>query len=418
MRIGSKHFFGAALASLVASITAMALSFALAAAVLAVVAIACFLFAQRRQWEGRERELKESLAAADEIIGAIPSGLVSLDADGSVRRWNTTARRILGSPGQSARGASLADWPLPGQEGLRAMLADALAGREVRRGSLELRGKDGQTLPLGISTTCLRTGDGAVRGAVAIFQDLTDVRRMQVKAKQQERLAAVGALSASIAHEIRNPLASIAGSVEMLAAELDLGGDMQELVDLILRESDRLNGLIEDFLDYARERDAELKPIETGGVLKRLMLALRQRTEAGDGLRLILRDGGGHTVDADSDLLQQAFLNIALNACQAMEWRGTLQVSAVADGACLDFLFTDDGPGVPPADRQRLFEPFFTTRPGGTGLGMAIAHRIAQRHGGSLELLPSEVGACFRFRIPMVATSTESNNSGSERITQ
>ncbi|MCP4548981.1 MAG: PAS domain S-box protein [bacterium] len=353
----------------------------------------------------KERKLQEDTQMADDIIAAIPSGLVGLDRDGHVCRWNDGATRILGMGRGGIVGRMVDQWPINGQESIVALLKEALMGKTVKRGSLVVQRSDGKSIPLGISTSRLG-GDGAGgTGAVAVFQDLTDVRKIQDEMKKQERLAAIGTLSASIAHEIRNPLASIAGSVEMLSADLDVSGENKELLDLIIKESDRLNELITSFLEFTRDREPEFVTVSPVSVVKEVIREVEIRTEAGPDLTLEFEEGDiSERIIADPKMLKQVILNLILNACQAMSWLGTIRVSLQGDEkdgmADIRIVCKDNGPGVPETARARIFEPFFSTKKEGTGLGLPIAHRIAELHNGNLELVTDEdPGATFLFSI-------------------
>ncbi len=384
---------------------------------------------ERRRREITERRLQESARTAEDIIAAIPSGLVGLDEHGAVCRWNEVATRILGMGRGGMIGQHVDRWPIAGQRGLAALLSDALDGRTVTRGSLDVTRTDGRTLPLGISTSRLAGSGGRGAGAVAVFQDLTEARKLRARMHQQERLAAVGALAASIAHEIRNPLASIAGSVELLAGELPLKGEHRVLMDLILKESDRLNLLITDFLDFTRERRPQPKPLDPAALLREVLRMVRQRPEADEQLKLTLQaEGAPAMVEADPGMLRQVCINLITNACEAVAWSGTLTISlraataAPAGAANRDELVmdvADDGPGVPAEARPRLFEPFFTTKPGGTGLGLAIAHRIVEMHGGQLELLDTAgPGSVFQLRLPTRSHGDEDLPEGMVQVTE
>jgi PAS domain S-box-containing protein len=180
------------------------------------------LWRREQRWQVQERKRKDETRYADDIIAAIPSGLIGLDRSGNICRWNAGATRILGLGRGGILGHHVRNWPLEGQTELVSLLKDALEGRTINRASFDVVRSDGRAIPLGISTSLLGAADEADAGVVAIFQDLTEVKKIQGQMKKQERLAAIGTLAASIAHEIRNPLASIAGSVEVIAGELDL----------------------------------------------------------------------------------------------------------------------------------------------------------------------------------------------------
>ena len=378
----------------------------------ALAALAATLWAmggidlEKRTWLNTERKLQENARTADEILAAIPSGLVGLDANGAVCRWNEGATRILGMGRGGMVGQHVDRWPIQGQLGLAELLKEALAGRTVNRGSLEVMRTDGKSIPLGISTSRLVGGGGRATGAVAVFTDLTEAKKLRERMDRQERLAAVGTLAASIAHEIRNPLASIAGSVELLAADLDLEGEHKVLLDLIIKESDRLNELITDFLVFTREQSPDPVALDPAEMVREILRMVRNRPEAGDELRLVLEASDAPAeIVADPAMLKQLCLNLALNACDAVQWSGLLAIDVaereVKGERVLEIEFQDDGVGIPPEARKQIFEPFFTTKKGGTGLGLAIAHRIAEQHGGRLELLEKEgPGTGFLFRIP------------------
>jgi PAS domain S-box-containing protein len=385
----------------------------LGAGLLTLIALLWTLAGQgnaRQDWINTERKLQESAGTADAIIAAIPSGLVGLDANGAVCRWNQGATRILGMGRGGMVGQHVDRWPIPGQLGLADLLKDALAGNTVNRGSLDVTRTDGKVIPLGISTSRLAGSGGQATGAVAVFQDLTEARKLRERMDRQERLAAIGTLAASIAHEIRNPLASIAGSVEMLAAELDLTGEHKILLDLIIKESDRLNDLITDFLDFSREQSPDPVELSPANLIGEVLRMIRQRPEAGEELQMLLStEGAPETIVADPAMLKQLCLNLLLNACDAVEWAGTLNITLAGtehEGRpSLEISFEDDGCGIDGEARKQVFEPFFTTKPGGTGLGLAIAHRIAVLHDGQLELLErDEPGTRFLLRIPTHAT--------------
>jgi signal transduction histidine kinase len=230
-----------------------------------------------------------------------------------------------------------------------------------------------------------------ITGVVAVFQDLTEVREMERRARRNETLAEVGALAAGIAHELRNGLKPISGSVEVLQRELKLEGEAADLMDLIARESGRLNKFVTDLLSYSRERDLALEPVRLDDHLRELVSTLRHdpRRAASVQVEYVGCPGGPEDVRlvVDSEQMRQVWLNLAANALEAIGERGVLSVSwSVRDEDQVAVEFRDDGPGIAADDLRRVGEPFFTTKRGGTGLGLAIALRIVERHGGGLTL--------------------------------
>jgi two-component system sensor histidine kinase PilS (NtrC family) len=251
-----------------------------------------------------------------------------------------------------------------------------------------LRDAGGRAFPVGLSTRRL-THEVVVSGVVAVFQDLSEIREMERIARRNQTLAEVGALAAGIAHELRNGLKPISGSVEVLQRELTLEGENAQLMELVSRESARLNRFVTDLLSYAREREVAHEAIVLDVYLRELVGDLRRdpRCVPGITLRAELEEAAGVVLHADRDQLRQVWLNLAANAFEAVGPRGTLVVRATpgADGR-LTVTFEDDGPGIAAEHLPRVGEPFFTTKHGGTGLGLAIATRIVEHHGGTLSL--------------------------------
>jgi two-component system sensor histidine kinase PilS (NtrC family) len=256
-----------------------------------------------------------------------------------------------------------------------------------------------------LTSRIARVRDEQARTAVELRGALAEKTAMEAELVRSARLAAVGRLSAGLAHEIRNPLASIRGSVEILAGELELEGVQRQLMDLVLKESARVNTIINDFLAYSRMPAAVKTLFAADEFLDRLVLQIEQDVAARGG-RVRVR-GEVKPIDlilaADQGQMTQLVLNLALNACQAMEYRGDLHValSLVNDGESYELTVTDDGPGIDPEIRDQLFSPFKTTKEGGTGLGLSTAARIASSHGGTVRAEDAPGGgAIFRVRWP------------------
>jgi two-component system sensor histidine kinase PilS (NtrC family) len=273
--------------------------------------------------------------------------------------------------------------------------------------------RDTSVVPIGVSISQQFDDQGVRSGIVAVFTDLTSVLRMRDRMRASDRLAAVGELSAGIAHEIRNPLASIRGSVEMLAAELQVDGENRRLMELILRESERLNRIIEDFLAYARLRPQAVRNCHLGPLLDDLCTMMRQRDDLGESISIELSAPQGDLiVEVDQEQMTQVFLNLALNALQAMQGSGQLTITTSVhpkeDPPEVVIRFMDEGPGIDDEALPHLFDPFFTTKTGGTGLGLSMANRIVHNHLGRIE--PRNLdggGAEFAVHLPMVGVWME-----------
>jgi signal transduction histidine kinase len=293
---------------------------------------------------------------------------------------------------------------LPARIGLlRDLVQETLASGEPRlRAELTAHSAAGQELALGVTTNLLRH-EGAVTGVVAVFQDLTAVRAMELRARRNETLAEVGALAAGIAHELRNGLNPISGSVEFLQRELKPEGESAVLMSLISRECGRLNRFVSDLLSYARERELVLEPLDLDEHMDELRDGLRRDPRCGAGSRVTFESPGcGVRLRGDREQLRQVWLNLVNNALDAMAGVGTLTVRwrPAGDGRVV-VEFEDQGTGIAPEVLPRVGEPFFTTKQEGTGLGVAMAQRIVERHGGTLvfESAPGR-GTIARVSLP------------------
>jgi two-component system sensor histidine kinase PilS (NtrC family) len=289
---------------------------------------------------------------------------------------------------------------------------------------------NGETLHLGLADSILWGEDGTAQGHVVIFQDVTDVVAMESDLTRSERLAAVGELAAKIAHEIRNPLASISGSVQILESDLDVAGESKRLMGIVVREADRLSNLITDFLRYARPAPTVPVTVDVDELFADLIHMIENNLP--ENVKLHGEVQPGLRVACDADQLSQTLWNLATNAIQAMPDGGHLGIdvhvrlapasqeqrggdreasqgsptsgagaSELPTGAKMDWLeieISDTGCGIPEDVRDDIFEPFFTTKQGGTGLGLPTVHRIVENHGGELQL-DSQPGAGSTFRI-------------------
>jgi two-component system sensor histidine kinase PilS (NtrC family) len=253
---------------------------------------------------------------------------------------------------------------------------------------------------------------------VITFQDLTHIRALEETSRRQDRLAAIGRMAASIAHEIRNPLAAMRGSIQMLRADMKGDSSQTELMEIILRESDRLNRIISDFLNYARPRSIIQSKVDVGESLRRTFTLLRNSAEITDGH--IIKEDVPDTpvlIDADSEQLQQVFWNLARNALQSMPGGGTLQARLQRQSNNrLRIAFSDSGRGMSPQHVEHLFEPFSSTT-GGTGLGLSIVYQIIRDHGGTINVRSREgQGTTITIDLPCEETETRVRSQETEEV--
>ena len=331
--------------------------------------------------------LADLRALHERIVESIRSGLITTDLHGRIYTFNAAAEEITGYKAEEIRGRNASIFFGDMSRQITDSMAAAAYGKVSPRFEVDCLTQSGFTLRLGYSIAPLFAESGETSGLVITFQDLTDIYVMEETARRQDRLAAVGRLAASIAHEIRNPLAAMRGSIQMLRSEMDGDTDQAQLMEIILRESDRLNNIVADYLNYARPRRAEAKDVDVCAVVRETLKLLRNSPEIADGHRLTedLPDKS-LIVKGDGEQLKQVCWNIARNALQAMPNGGEFRISvARTESDRLRLTFTDDGCGMAPDQVERLFEPFTSTT-GGTGLGLSIVYQIIRDHNGTINV--------------------------------
>ncbi len=338
--------------------------------------------------EHASRELTRLRLDNDAILRHLTSGVITLDGTGTVAYLNPAAEEILRVRFGQVQGRWVQDALTERLKPLRDALMSCLERHEaLSRGEVLTHTESGDALPLGLSTNLL-THDGTVTGVVAVFTDLSEVREMERRARRNETLAEVGALAAGIAHELRNGINPISGSVECLQRELRLEGENAQLMELITKECARLNRFVTDLLNYSREREPVRMALELNDNLAELCEIVSRDPRCGNRTTVSFEPRPeSATVQADREQLRQVWLNLASNALEAMAQGGRLTIRWVPeDDERVRVEFEDEGGGIASGDLARVGQPFFTTKRGGTGLGLAIAQRIVERHGGQLRL--------------------------------
>ena len=364
----------------------------------ATAALASYLAEQLRRTgerlEAREVDLAAITALHESIVQSVASGLVTIDAAGLITFLNRAGEQITGVDAAAVRGTPAARWFGGFQPG-------------VERGETELASARGERLWLGYTAFPLVGRGGDEIGRAVIFQDLTALRAMQMEVQRSERLADLGRVAAGLAHELRNPLASMAGSIELLRASAGLSAGDARLMDIVLREAARLEQLVAAFLAFSRPAPPRREAVELDRVVAETLDVFAHDPAA--GCVRIERDLAPGVASCDAGQLRQVLWNLVSNATHAARQReggGTVRVRCAADGEGARLEVEDDGPGIPAADLPHLFTPFFTTREGGTGLGLATVQRIVDAHGGAVavESTPGQ-GTRFTVRLPMASRS-------------
>jgi len=348
------------------------------------------------------RSLADLRALHERIVESIRSGLITTDLEGQIYIFNAAAEEITGYNAEevSGKNASMFFGDMTRQTAVS--MEAAASGKVSPRFEVDSLTQSGFMLHLGFSIAPLFIESGEKSGFVITFQDLTDVRVMEETARRQDRLAAVGRLAASIAHEIRNPLAAMRGSIQMLRSEMKDDSDHAQLMEIILRESDRLNKIVTDYLNYARPRPASMEKVDVGNVIHETLKLLRNSPEISDGHRLKedLPDEP-LMIKGDAEQLKQVCWNVTRNALQSMPNGGEFTITAQkTDARRVHISFKDSGCGMSPEQVERLFEPFTSTT-GGTGLGMSIVYQIIRDHSGTINVRSREgKGTTISVELP------------------
>lgn len=327
------------------------------------------------------------------VIDSLPSGLATTDRQQRILTFSHGAEGITGLPLGSVVGQPVVEvLQLPA--GLVHSLDRGLAGDGVRRVEYRYRTPDGRgEIEIGLGVAHLETPGGRA-GFLVTFQDITDIKKLERDARMQQRLAAVGEMAAGIAHEIRNPLASMSGSIQILRQELPLSSEQEQLMDIVLRESERLNTTIRSFLAYARPQRFAISRFDVSRALHDAALLLRNSAEVLEGHTVEVDAPPGVWFDADEGQIKQIVWNLATNGLRAMPDGGRLLLSAATESASEAVVISvqDEGIGIPADQLDSLFQPFHGTFAKGSGLGLAIVHRIVTDYQGEI-LVSSQPGA-------------------------
>lgn len=330
----------------------------------------------------------QSLRSAQELnqvlVENIPTGMVSFTDSGEVVKANSAASEILALPEI-------------GKMNWYEIFPETRRAEGLFRGDVKYTPAGGNSKILGMTLSKIYSPELQAHLSIGLFDDLTRIRELEYAARQNEKLAAVGGLAAGIAHEIRNPLAGISGSIELLTQTVN-NDDDRRLMKIVLREIDRLNNLITEFLDYARPEVPPTDPVDLSSLLTEVLDSMKLNAQVRADVEQVREYAEKLVILGRRDKLKQAFLNIIINSYQAMNdsQKPQITVKAVATEREVRLRIRDSGCGMSEATRKKMFEPFHTTKPKGTGLGLAVTHKILEGHGAQV-FVESEVGVGTEF---------------------
>jgi two-component system sensor histidine kinase PilS (NtrC family) len=337
----------------------------------------------RSELELRQRALQRLQNLHGKVIATMSSGLLTTDSARKITFMNRAGGDLLGIDPSEVSGRPIVDLGFVFPDDWDS-IRERSRGRDTYRGEIEIERGSSRRL-VGFSLRALKDVDQE-EGTLILFQDLTEMKKLERRARLSEQLAAVGELAAGIAHEIRNPLASISGSVQVLSSELAIGAAEKRLMEIIVSESQRLSRIIEEFLRFVRPQERQVAVFDVGTTIMEVMDLFRLSDEISDAHEILVEvSPPSSMLSGDRDQIRQIIYNVAKNAVRAMSAGGRLTVVGREEEAWYSIRFIDTGHGMNPDQLNRLFTPFSTAFDGGTGLGMAIVRRIVQDHGGAID---------------------------------
>jgi len=346
----------------------------------------------------------------ENILRNLESGVVAVDCEGRITTFNQAAERITGMPAAEALGRDCRIL----DEKLADLLLSTLSQRRGRSGlEFDLRIKGGEVISIGITTSLLQGPEGSLLGAIALFSDLTEIKKLQIEKWRAEKLAYIGTLAASIAHEIKNPLVSIKTLAQLLPDRHDDEEFRNHFSQIALKEVDRIDLLVSQMLDLKGEaQPARFEILQLEEIVEEILLLLSEQIRR-QKIRIERRyRASSYSTEGDRFQLKQALWNVILNSVQAMEEGGVLTISTdhrvngEDSGEKLILTISDTGPGIPAENLAKVFDPFFTTKQGGSGLGLSICYKIVSDHHGTIQVDSREKeGTSLHIILPAIKAS-------------
>ncbi|MDY0039106.1 MAG: ATP-binding protein [Desulforhabdus sp.] len=337
--------------------------------------------------------LSDMRAFTSTLVGQMPVGLIVVDQDENIQTTNDAAKKILKTSRLSGK---IATFPCFGAIAKQLKQEEAVLEQEVHCRTLQ-----GEGIPLLLNASVIRDGEQRTTGYVFLFTDITEIKQLEEQLRRSERLAALGRLAAGVAHEIRNPLSSIKGFATILAGKFKGDDSGRKIAEVMGQEVERLNRVVTELLDFARPTELN-KEVQSCKDLIRSTLRLVEKDALQQKVVIESRvDPPDLQVEVDPDRFAQVLLNIYLNALQAMEDGGKLTIEAFRQSDQVVFQAIDTGTGIADEHLPHIFDPYFTTKPHGVGLGLANVHKLVEGHGGDIEAVSScGHGTTMIIRLP------------------
>ncbi|RJQ13796.1 MAG: PAS domain S-box protein [Nitrospiraceae bacterium] len=346
-----------------------------------------------RSLEERDTVLSDLKAFSRYIIESMPSGVFTTDLSRRIITFNSSAQDITKLSQNEVTGKT--------PEDIFPFLQDFTEPLDRIEGEMQ---RNGDTFPVGMRLSPLKDGAGKSIGMIGIFQDLTELKAMEAEVKRKEKWAFIGELSASIAHELRNPLAALKASVEMLQERKVSGEEADRLMQIALSEMDRLNGIITDFLLYARPQNLNKKPFDLHQSLRDVVTLLQSAETDRKNVTISAKLEGSLVITGDAKQMQQVFWNLGINALDAISENGSVDIYTSKKTGAVEVVFRDTGTGISAGDIENIFYPFYTTKEKGTGLGLSIAQKITEEHGGKIVVQSKGAGTGTTFKVILPVT--------------
>ncbi len=360
----------------------------------------------KKELSEKSDHLQELRAFHENVVESMGSGLLTISIDKRISSFNNAAAKITGFMFFEIKGKVFSEiFHFPGLQEIHEITGSNFPNRF--EGTFTR--KDNKRIYLGMNISALKNDEGNTKGYICVFQDMTEFKEMEERVVQAERLAAIGSVAAGIAHEIRNPLASMSGSIQVLKQKPWAEKESKDLMDIVVRETDRLNSIVTRFLDYAHPHPVKLAEYDINSLIQDTLSMLKNSPEYNQKILVSIRfEKNPLIIKIDSQQIQQVLWNLCLNSIQAMPNGGELKVSTKLinnkNNMCAMIQVSDTGCGIKKENKDSIFDPFYTTKKNGTGLGLASVCRIIENHKGTIKVQSKESeGSSITLQLPFTS---------------